>query len=243
MIRKSSKKYFRETVLAVLPKVYYSRNPKLIDDAISILTCYIPKKSSLPLKLESSLAKYDLQKVTYQELVEFLRDKDHLTQDGIKFVKFLEQEILRYAVQEYKTDELYNKTEENLSDLRSSSPKGVKNTCCYSCGKVLERHDADPEVFQKNPHFCTKRENQTCFMERGKQERKEDKEWQFILRGQQCTKCKVSITFSLDPAKNHIYKGQVFCSNRCWEAYRKSFQRQNKPVPGNLDSIPGTRLI
>jgi len=254
MIRRNSKKYFRESILLALPKKYASRNPQLIDRAIEVLACRIPRYSEFPKKLKSYLENHNLSKMAFEELKDFLKGRIQLNGDEIRYVKFIEQEIIGYCCYQaglmvYSSSKSkYDEEEELLSSLRTTTPKGVVNTCCYFCGKTLERRNAESEYFQRNPHRCSKRENLDCFSKKEKLVKQNEFEWSLIrnertakINRQVCarSKCSKPIIYSLDKNKNHIHNELSFCSERCWETYRKGLQRlkENK-APETTSSLP-----
>lgn len=212
-----SKKYFAESILSALPKEYRGRS--IVKKAILILqSIYAPNINEKPF----SFKKYDLAKDAWNELKILLKGKETLTTNEIAYVKFIEQEIFNISFGKgYGIDE-------RLQDFRISSSKGIANTCCYLCGKTLERHTA-----KKNLHFCSAKENPTCYKNRKNLKTKEDKSWKFlfnkkgVFRKPYCATCNKLVTFSLD-SKNYFYKGLVFCSEIHKERYRKrEWRNQN----------------
>ena len=148
--RLDSKKYFIESVLSALPKEY--RNKAIVKKSLLILqSIYAPGNNEKPFVFK----KYDLAKNAWNELMILLRGKERLSVNEIAYVKFIEQEIFNISL-----GKGYGK-DERLQDYRQSSSKGIANTCCYLCGKTLERHTAE-----KNLHFCSAKENPTCYKNR-----------------------------------------------------------------------------
>jgi|GEM_PF-2802257 hypothetical protein len=238
MIRKNSKKYFRESISSTLPTESVALNNSLIKKAVKTLESFIPNNS----RTITNYKRYNLSKAAYSELINFLKDKQQLNKEEIRYVKFIEQEILNIVVykieqinQKYTNSKIYDKDETGLSDFRQNSCKGVSNTCCYLCGKVLERHDADPEIYKKNPHYCTKRENGVCFKDREIQERQESEEWEVVLHKPKCAHCDKELKFYVNSELNNKHNGLYFCPKNkyrtknkdCWGAYRKSKSREN----------------
>ncbi|NMB81058.1 MAG: hypothetical protein GYA14_04515 [Ignavibacteria bacterium] len=216
--RIDSKKYFVESILSALPKEY--RSKVIIKKALLILqSIYAPTSNEKPFVFK----KYDLSKNAWNELMILLKDKERLNANEIAYLKFIEQEIFNISL-----GKGYGK-DERLQDFRISSSKGIANTCCYLCGKTLERHTA-----KKSLHFCSAKENPICYKNRKNLNIKEDKSWRFlynkkgVFRKPHCAMCNKLITFFLDE-KNHFYKGLVFCSQKHMERYRKrELRNQNK---------------
>lgn len=213
-----SKKYFVENILSALPKKY--RSKVIVKKALLILqNIYAPGNNEKPFVFK----KYDLAKNAWNELATLLKGKERLSASEIVYIKFIEQEIFNISLgKEYGTDE-------RLQDYRQSSPNGIANTCCYLCGKTLERHTA-----KKSLHFCSAKENPICYKNRENLNIKKDKSWRFlfnkkgIFRKPNCATCNKLVTFSLDN-KNYFYKGLVFCSQKHMERYRKrELRNQNK---------------
>jgi len=226
-----SKKYFVESILSALPQKY--RNRPLVNKTLKVLKSYIPNKHYSV----TTFKKYDLPKTAWRELINLLNEREILDDEEIRYVKFIEQEVLRFASfrieqlkQSYKTISKLDEGETILQDFRQNSPRGVVNTCCYLCGRVLERHPS-----RKNPHYCTKEESPICFKNRKKSEAKEEREWNLLfkannkLRKPYCAKCGKLVTFSLNK-RNHFYKRLVFCSQKHKETYRKNTFRSQKKL-------------
>lgn len=213
-----SKKYFVESVLSALPREY--RSKVIVKKALLILqSIYTPGSN----KKTFAFKKYDLAKNAWSELITTIKGKERLNADEIAYVKFIEQEIFNISF-----GSEYGK-EERLLDYRQPSKIGVANTCCYLCGKTLERHTA-----KKSLHFCSAKENPICYKNRKNLNIKEDKSWRFlynkkgVFRKPYCAMCNKLITFFLDE-KNYFYKGLVFCSQKHMERYRKrELRNQNK---------------
>lgn len=246
MTRKNSRKYFEDGMLAMLPRHLFNRNNRLVKNAVSILKDYIPLENYIPskIKITYSSNKFNLAHDAWNELVDFLKGKERLNGEEIRSVKFIEQEILRFASyrleqvkQLYKRSIKYDGEENILSDFRQRSPKGVSNTCCYSCGKVLERH-SDVEISKENPHYCTRKENTVCYRNRRSFEAKQNKEWSHFINKKTgaykkpyCPKCGKLITYSLDTKtkNNFFHKGLPICEEH-FESYRKSMLRNQKKI-------------
>lgn len=229
--RTETKKYFIESILSALPQKY--RDRPLVNKTLKVLKSYIPNNRYSVFTFQ----KYDLSKTAWNELITLLRGKKILNNEEVRYVKFIEQEVLRFAsfrIEQLKQSyEKINKLDENetiLQDLRQNSPKEVVNTCCYLCGRVLERH-----LSRKNPHYCTKEENLICFKNRKESETKEKREWNLFfkanneLRKPYCAKCGKLVTFSLNE-RGYFYKGLVFCSQKHMETYRKNAFRIQKKL-------------
>lgn len=233
MVGVNSKKYFYESVENSLPNKHLLKNPKLIDIAVDALACFVPQgNGTIPKKLEAHLLKQNVEKEAFQEIVDFVAEKESVDEEGIQLIKFLEQEVIRYIADwfealksGYKWELKDSEGEDHLSNLRRRSLIGKSNTCCYSCGKVLERHSTT----RSNSHSCSKRENISCFNQRKKLEKKEQKEWNFVMSKQKCAHCGSSINLSLDKKQNSVHDGLYFCppnkfktnKKSCYEAYRK----------------------
>ncbi len=223
------KKYYIESLHAVLPEQYLVRNTKLIKLASAVLSCYVTKQQ-IPGKLQAQLSKSNLSKMAFSELCDFLKDKKELDKNGISYVRFIEQEVIGIAcyyietIEYFKPEEKFDIDEQLLSSLRLSNPKNILNTCCYNCGKVICRKDTDREFSQKNPHFCTKRENLDCFNTRQKLVQRNEFEWKCINRN--CPHCEKSLTLSINMTKNSYHIGDFFCSDKGYMAYRKRIQRE-----------------
>lgn len=245
MNRVNSKKYFYESVKYCLPNKDLLKNPKLIDLVVNALACFIlQEKDSVPKKLKTHLLKLNIEEDVFQEIVGFVAGKEKVDKEGIKLVKFLEQEAIHYvtdwleAIRSGSRWESKDSEEEDLlSNLRRKSLKGIPSTCCYSCGKVLKRYS----TIKDNSHYCSKRENPFCFNQRKQLEKKEQEEWSFIRSNQRCAHCGIPVRYSLDPEQNSIHNGLFFCppnklkdkNKDCYEAYRKNQQRINNYINFN----------
>lgn len=101
-----------------------------------------------------------------------------------------------------------------LTNLRKSS-NARYNTLCWRCGKPL--------IKKNNQHFCTRFENRDCYINRYKEIRTLEIPLVISRTKNKCDRCR-----NKSPL-NYIHKlnGQEmqFCSNRCWETYRKAVYR------------------
>lgn len=233
--RLDSKKFFVESVLSALPKEY--RNKAIVKKTLLILqSIFAPGKN----EKTPAFKKYNLTQKAWEELAATLKGKERLNANETAYVKFIEQEIFRYACYKIKTmdyskyDGAYDEGEELLSSLRAGSTKGVDNTCCYLCRAVLERRNADEEFNQKHPHYCTRIENLNCYYKRKTLETKQNKEiGLFIdkahkLKKPYCVECGKLVTYFLQK-RNYFYKGLPFCHQKHKEVYRKrEFRKHNK---------------
>jgi endogenous inhibitor of DNA gyrase (YacG/DUF329 family) len=179
-----------------------------------------------------------LQKDAYQEIINLVKNKVILTSMELKMVKFLESEVINigvpHLVKDYEGNprcilpslfpeeegDLYTSPIRSLTYFRQTTLKGVKNSACYNCGKVLIRNGE----IKTHPYFCTKRENQNCFFERKRMEKRENFEWKMINR--RCPHCNKELTLSVDKSKNHYHLHEFFCSEKGYNAHRKRLQRK-----------------
>lgn len=243
-----------------LPNKDLLKNPKLIDLTVEALACLIPKsKVLMPKKLQAKLSKINFVEEVFQEIIDYVKGKGTLDLEGIKLVKFLEQEAITYVgnwIDARKTSANWIQKEDIdedlLSNLRNKSLKGVSNTCCYYCGRVLERHSSiktnvsytkiDSREIQlmsltaSNAHFCSKRENPECFKKRKKIDKQEKDEWKFILSNQKCLKCGRIINASINLKENYFYRDKQFCSRNCYDNYRQKQSRINKALKTHTTS-------
>lgn len=232
---------------SAIPNKNLLKNPKLVDIVIDVLAYSIPTPKST-LDTPDKLGEYydsqaerliekkhritfrylNLQHEVYSEIVSLVSKRKILNFDEIQMVKFLENEAIEIGLSQLLKD--YSGEATTLTILRKKSPKGLLNTCCYNCGKVLERH----RVVKQNPHYCTKKENPICFYERLKADKQEAEEWRIILNKPHCAHCGNELVFYADPELNNLHKGLYFCPpnkyrknlKNCWEAYRKNKQRK-----------------
>jgi len=213
-----SKKYFVESVLSALPQEY--RNKTIVKKTLLILqSIFAPGKNEKPFTFN----RYNLARNAWNELMITLKGKGKLGVNDVAYIKFIEQEIFNISLgKEYGEDE-------RLKDYRQQSPNGIANTCCYLCGKTLERHTA-----KKNLHYCSAKENPTCYKNRKSLDIKENRSWKFLInkkgvfRKPYCAMCNKLVTFSMDK-KNYFYKRLVFCDQKHMETYRKrELRNQNK---------------
>lgn len=230
--RINSIKYFRESIFPQILKEPTKINHSLVKKTVKILErCILGKSNGV-----NTYKKYDLTQKAWNELVKLLKGKEKLDREGVACVKFIEQEIFRLASHEFEKIKYsyqgyaeYDKGEYLLQDFRLRSHKGVANTCCYLCGKILERHAPN-----KSLHYCTRTENPTCYKNRINLESKQKREWKLLtfkdgaFKKPYCAKCKKLITYSLE-AKNYFYNELPFCCQKHMETYRKSeFRKQKK---------------
>jgi len=222
--RLNSKKYFYESVAPHLPDRNLLQNPRLIAITVDALACFIPSKRAIvPKRLKLLLSKHNIAEEAFSETVNFIVGKEKLDHEGIKLIQFLEQEAITYVGDWQEANKAkWSGDKDLLEILRQSSPKGTPNTCCYNCGKVLERHGG----IRKNPHFCTRQENRECYYSMKQFKKQKEFEWQCINRI--CPRCKKVLTLSIDLKQNHYYGKDFYCDRKSYDAIRKSKQRDNK---------------
>lgn len=210
-----SKKYFVESVLSALPREY--RSKVIVKKALLILqSIYAPGNH----KKTFAFKKYDLAKNAWSELNATLKGKQRLNANEIAYVKFIEQEIFNISLGSECGKE------ERLLDYRQPSKIGIANTCCYLCGKTLERHTA-----RKSLHFCSAKENPICYENRKTSDIEEKKLWSFFtfkdgaFKKPYCAECHKLIVYSLGGEK-YLYDELPFCNSRHMERYRKRKRRE-----------------
>lgn len=107
-----------------------------------------------------------------------------------------------------------------LLSLRRSI-KARFNTLCWRCAKPLTKRKNDK-------HYCTRLENRKCYLERHKEARDPDLPQVILRTKNKCDRC------GRQSSLNYIHKmdgrDAQFCSNKCWESYRKAEYRHKKTL-------------
>lgn len=215
VVKANSKKFFRESVVSQFNGEYV--NKKIVNKAIKIL------ENSLFGSSNSQLDKIDnFRRKGWNELVNFLKNKNKLSQKEISYVMFLERYVIGCTTKNNEEEaEVY------LMDYRQSV-RGIPNTCCYSCGLVIVRNTS-----QKNIHYCAMKENESCYKTRKEKVLKNDRDWKLlkfvdkVFKKPRCAKCKKLVTYFLDQ-KNYFFDELPFCCREHMESYRKNEQRRSK---------------
>lgn len=144
-------------------------------------------------------------------------------------VGFLERSIMTYFPK-FLRDLGFEHRVVPLLDFR----KGVKqhfNTVCWWCDRPLFKRN--------NSHHCTKRENRPCYTARFKEARhpgfsRDIRSPEVIHRTKnKCDNC--GRQSPLNQIHHHQGKPMQFCSERCWETFRKrDYRRQKRTNQINL---------
>lgn len=186
----------------------------------------IAKNLKEELKLPDNVVS-QIQRFAFDEVVSLANERcnsDSQPKNITSLIQFLERSIEMYFPLFLK-DLAWNGRIVSLSKLRKSN-KQPFNTACYRCGKQLLKRD--------NKHYCTKRENRACYEARLKESRQSGFQKVILRTKNKCDKCKRMCSL------NFIHKldGQEmqFCSDKCWEAFRKTYYRKKKlaSAPNNL---------
>jgi hypothetical protein len=131
-------------------------------------------------------------------------------------VRLLEQGIEIYLPIFYRDLEI-STVNPSLIELRKQFTK-KHNTLCWKCGKPLLKINKS--------HYCTRFECRNCYIARNKDLRDPGLPSVILRTKNKCDRCKRYSSL------NYIHKlGGVwrqFCSNRCWETFRKACYRKNK---------------
>lgn len=157
----------------------------------------------------------DLFEKAYESIIKLVSGKEQVSKkEELELIKLIELYGIGRGLKELYLDLGF--AIKSLVELRQLTPKEVKNTACYHCGKTLYRRG--------NGHYCSKVENRRCCEERSKLNKRQMKELWFILSEKICIKCGKDASF------NHIYARKQYCSKRCYDTYRKIIQRK-RTVP------------
>ena len=165
----------------------------------------------------------NLQYLTFKEVISLANKKTTLYSSNEEFsiklanlIGFLERSIEVYFKKFIQDLEL-NDNGVLLLDLRRSTRLRF-NTVCWRCGGLLYRKDGK--------HYCTRGENRCCYEARFKENRRSEFPEAILRTKNKCDNC------GKHSSLNHIhkYKGEQmqFCSNRCWETFRKREWRKKK---------------
>ena len=105
----------------------------------------------------------------------------------------------------------------NLTKLRKNGSNKF-NTACWRCDKLLNKRDGS--------HYCNRSENRSCYNARLKETKRSEFPDVIIRTKNRCDMC--GRHSSLDYIHKHKGRKMQFCSNRCWERFRKKEWRRNK---------------
>ena len=170
-------------------------------------------KKNLNLSKEFILA---LQQTAFNEILNLL--KSELKIEHIQLITYLNTAIEIYF-RIFLRDLGFKANVFSLTDLRLNT-KQQYNTVCYRCYKYLFKKD--------NTHYCTQRENRSCYNARVKEIRNPILSSVILRTKNNCENC--GCHASLDFIYKHRGVQRQFCSDRCWERYRKRDYRYRKKI-------------
>jgi len=158
----------------------------------------------------------NLQLLAFDEIESLVNSKNQVNKN---LIQHLELSIEQYFPMFLKDLGICNKT--NLRLLRKNS-KHQFNTACRRCGLRLLKKD--------NKHYCTRKENRTCYDAHFKEDMSSRFQKVILETKNKCAYCKRPS--SLNFIHTHNKLKMQFCSNRCWETYRKRNFRKTRLKPG-----------
>lgn len=228
---KRLKKLLTETKITQL----YPKYEGLSDDTLKLISCAGPsleeqykkrneklrKAAALKIKNELQLQDKDivkLHKIAFDQIIFMvnMQKTTELSSDKLKTLKFIERCINQYF-SSFRQDLGLNIKVQRLIDLRKDSTKNY-NSACYECGRLLLRRN--------NNHYCTKQENRECY-EKSRKEMKKNAFPECLSRTKnKCENC------GQRSSMNFIHKieriQRQFCSQKCYETFRKRTQRKHQ---------------
>ena len=160
----------------------------------------------------SDMIIYNLQLLAFDEIESLVNGKNQVNKN---LIQRLERSIERYFPMFLKDLGISNKT--NLRLLRKDS-KHQFNTACHRCGLRLLKKD--------NKHYCNQKENRSCYNAKFKEDRDSGFPEAILETKNKCAYCKRPSSLSF--IHTHRKLEMQFCSNRCWETYRKRDFRNTK---------------
>lgn len=201
---------YDDFVQAYLPAFFRSRRQ------------YAAKSLKRELQLSEDIVS-QIQPLAFNEIISLVNRKStlcHLDQNSSvnigSVVGFLERSIAIHFAGFLRDLGLEHEIVSLLA-LRKNT-KHPFNTLCWRCSRPLFKKD--------NKHYCTRRENRCCYEARLKEKKQSGFPVAILRTKNRCDNCGRYSSF------NHIHKhkGQQmqFCSNRCWETYRKRKWRKKK---------------
>ncbi|RJR28028.1 hypothetical protein C4561_00795 [candidate division WWE3 bacterium] len=130
-----------------------------------------------------------LPEAIYEIILEFLKDKQTLTNGEEMYIAFLNDSI-DIALTRFSED--LGLIPITLYSLRAKTPKGIKNTYCRYCHNSINRGDAGD--------YCTKRGNRVCFEQNvgSRTKRKSTNELVFInTKDKVCVSCGIPLEYNV----------------------------------------------
>jgi len=161
-----------------------------------------------------------LQSLAYDEIISLVNknltacDKDQkLGVEKADVISFLERSITHWFPM-FVLDMGLKNCDISLLTFRKSS-KTSFNTVCWRCSRPLFKKD--------NRHYCTRVENRNCYEARIKESKQSDFPVAILRTKNKCDNC--GKPSSLENIHKHKLKEMQFCSNKCWETFRKRYSR------------------
>ncbi len=152
----------------------------------------------------------NLPNVAFDEILEIINiHTKKIPKDKIEAVQFLEQCISKYfplVVDSFGYDDIIS----DLELLRSEC-KNKYTTICGRCGKSLKRI--------KKESFCNQTENRKCYLERRKENQTFEIPSVIAVTKNKCECCGKHSSLDNIHALNGVPR--QFCSESCWNSFRK----------------------
>lgn len=194
----------------------------------NLLPQYIPLRKDKAKKLQKEMNLtndfiYNLQFSTFDEIVGLSNRKStpyHFDRNPSismgSVIGFLERSIMIHFPTFFRDLRFEHKTASLLTLRRNAKQRF--NTVCWRCGHPLFKKD--------NKHYCTRSENRSCYEARFKENQDRGFPVAILRTKNKCDRC------GKRSSLNYIHKlnsrQMQFCSNRCWEDYRKTKFRMKK---------------
>lgn len=180
---------------------------------------YNPSRKNIAFKTKEKFHLTDdlirkLQILAFDEIVNLANKKQKEIYKEI--VEFLELAIVIYFPIFFKDLYMRNRTVSLLTFRKNT--KRRYNTVCNHCGLQLYKKD--------NKYYCTRKENRSCYLTRFKEVRNSGFPKAILRTKNRCDNC--NAYSSLDYTHNHKGKAMQFCSDQCWEVFRKRDLRKSK---------------
>lgn len=164
-----------------------------------------------------------LHSLAFDEIVSMANRKStlhnlnrNLSVSTASVIAFLEQSI-KLHFPNFLRDLGFGHKVVSLVTLRNNSQQRF-NTVCWRCNKPLFKRD--------NKHYCKKREKRSCYEARLKESKQSGFPAAILRTKNKCDNC------DRYSSHNNIHKHEgvqmQFCSDRCWETFRKRVFRKKK---------------